>query len=259
MHGQGRVHVGQRGRRRLDDQVEHRREILALVLEIPHRVALATRGVDHREIKLFFAGSQRAEEVEGVVDRGIGIAARAIDLVDHQDGPQPESERLARDEAGLRHGALEGVHQQQNRIDHLEHALHFAAEVGVAGRVHDVDTGAFPGDRGELARMVMPRSRSRSLESMAQSAMTSPARKLPAWRKNPSTKVVLPWSTWAMIAMLRTSRRRGVSSISGPELLMGGAQAYHILANRPQLTRLPVAVGWPRDGADRIRVQRTAR
>src|SRR3569623_39664 len=56
-----------------------------------------------------------------------------------------------------------------------------------------------------FARMVIPRSRSRSFESIAQSAMTSPARKVPACRKNPSTSVVFPWSTCAMIAMLRTS------------------------------------------------------
>jgi hypothetical protein len=120
------------------------------VLEIPYRIALATRGVDHREVELFLAGPQCAEEIESVVDSGVGIATGAIDLVDHQDGSQPESQRLARDEAGLRHGAIEGVHQQQNRIDHLEHALHFAAEVGVAGRIHDVDARALPGDSGEF-------------------------------------------------------------------------------------------------------------
>jgi hypothetical protein len=56
-----------------------------------------------------------------------------------------------------------------------------------------------------FARMVMPRSRSRSFESMAQSATTSPGRKEPAWCRKPSTRVVLPWSTWAMMAMFRTS------------------------------------------------------
>ncbi len=57
----------------------------------------------------------------------------------------------------------------------------------------------------------MPRSRSRSFESIAQSAMTSPVRNCPAWRRKPSTSVVLPWSTCAMMAMLRTSRRTAFS------------------------------------------------
>jgi hypothetical protein len=54
-----------------------------------------------------------------------------------------------------------------------------------------------------LARMVMPRSRSRSLESIARSATCWLERNEPDWRSRQSTKVVLPWSTWAMMAMLR--------------------------------------------------------
>src|SRR5215469_7670050 len=54
-----------------------------------------------------------------------------------------------------------------------------------------------------LARMVMPRSRSSSLESMTRSATCSLARKVPAWRSMASTRVVLPWSTCAMMAILR--------------------------------------------------------
>ncbi len=78
----------------------------------------------------------------------------------------------------------------------------------------------------------MPRSRSSSFESIAQSATTSPGRKLPAWRRNPSTSVVLPWSTCAMIAMLRTSLRTGFSASStvdgrgGVAVLNDGRETY---------------------------------
>src|SRR6185312_7800085 len=51
--------------------------------------------------------------------------------------------------------------------------------------------------------MVMPRSRSKSLESMTRSATTSLERNAPLWRNMASTSVVLPWSTWAMMAILR--------------------------------------------------------
>src|ERR1039457_4004329 len=51
--------------------------------------------------------------------------------------------------------------------------------------------------------MVMPRSRSRSLESITRSATCSLARNVPDWRSMASTRVVLPWSTWAMMAILR--------------------------------------------------------
>ena len=54
-----------------------------------------------------------------------------------------------------------------------------------------------------LARIVMPRSRSRSLESMISSPAASGSRKMCDCLSRPSTSVVLPWSTWAMMATLR--------------------------------------------------------
>src|SRR5919204_1766196 len=59
-----------------------------------------------------------------------------------------------------------------------------------------------------LARIVMPFSRSRSIESITRSATSWLARKAPDCHSIASTSVVLPWSTWAMIATLRRSSRR---------------------------------------------------
>src|SRR5215831_14111640 len=58
-----------------------------------------------------------------------------------------------------------------------------------------------------LAWIVMPRSRSRSSLSIARSCTSWLARKVPVWRRSPSSRVVLPWSTCAMIARLRMSLR----------------------------------------------------
>src|SRR2546423_4278216 len=55
--------------------------------------------------------------------------------------------------------------------------------------------------------MVMPRSRSRSPESITRSATCSLSRKVPLCLSMPSTSVVLPWSTCATMAMLRRSER----------------------------------------------------
>src|ERR1700722_2257935 len=57
-----------------------------------------------------------------------------------------------------------------------------------------------------LARMVMPRSRSMSSESMTRSPTFSCAAKVPDCFRRQSTRVVLPWSTCAMIAILRMGR-----------------------------------------------------
>src|SRR5579864_9010755 len=54
-----------------------------------------------------------------------------------------------------------------------------------------------------FARMVMPRSRSNSFESITRSTWCSLERKVPLCCSMASTSVVLPWSTCAMMAMLR--------------------------------------------------------
>jgi len=70
----------------------------------------------------------------------------AVDLVDHDDHAQAERQRLAQHETRLRHGAVDGVDQQQRAVDHIQHALHLAAKIGMARCVHDVDFHAVPGD-----------------------------------------------------------------------------------------------------------------
>ncbi len=54
-----------------------------------------------------------------------------------------------------------------------------------------------------LARIVIPRSRSIGFESITRSSTCWLSRKVPACRSIWSTRVVLPWSTCAMMAMLR--------------------------------------------------------
>jgi hypothetical protein len=58
-----------------------------------------------------------------------------------------------------------------------------------------------------FAMIVMPFSRSRSIESMIRSGTDSFARKMPPCQSIASTRVVFPWSTWAMMATFRRSGR----------------------------------------------------
>ena len=66
-----------------------------------------------------------------------------------------------------------------------------------------------------LARIVIPRSRSCSPESMTRSTTCSWAAKVPAWRSIASTRVVFPWSTCEMIAMFRSSARADTLCVAG--------------------------------------------
>src|SRR4051812_31868275 len=66
-----------------------------------------------------------------------------------------------------------------------------------------------------LARIVMPFSRSRSIESMTRSLTSWFSRNAPDCHSIASTSVVFPWSTWATIATLRRSSRTTVWRLLG--------------------------------------------
>jgi len=55
----------------------------------------------------------------------------------------------------LRERAFAGVDEKDDAVDHAEGAFDFAAEVGVAGRVDDIDFGFVEKRAVFLARMVM--------------------------------------------------------------------------------------------------------
>jgi len=85
-----------------------------------------------------------------VIHHPVRPSAGSVDLVDDDDRLQPLRQRLARDEAGLRHRTLDGVHQQQHAVDHRQHAFDFTAKVRMPRRVYDVDVSAFVVDRAVL-------------------------------------------------------------------------------------------------------------
>ena len=91
---------------------------------------------------------QLVDLVQHLGNAGVG----PVDLVDHQDDGQVESQRLAQHETGLGQRPLAGVDQQQDAVDHGEAPLHLAAEVGVAGGVDDVDLDAAVAHRGVLGQ-----------------------------------------------------------------------------------------------------------
>ncbi|MNL17871.1 hypothetical protein D3C87_1389920 [compost metagenome] len=106
------------------------------------------RGVDDFEVQLFFGGTQVVEQVEDLVQNPVRTRAWTVNLVDDHDWTQAGFESLLGHETGLRHRAVLSVNQQQNGVDHRHYAFNFAAEVGVARGVHDVDVVAVPVDGG---------------------------------------------------------------------------------------------------------------
>ena len=79
--------VDGRGRDVLQDGLEQRAHVLALVVRVDEGVAVEGGGVDHRKIELFFGGPEFVEKVEGMVDDPVRARTGAVDLVDDDDGP----------------------------------------------------------------------------------------------------------------------------------------------------------------------------
>ena len=116
-------------------------------------IAGAAAGVERREVELLVIGLEVEEQLEHFVEHFGGAGVGAVDLVDDDDRLEAERERLAGDELGLRHRPFGGVDQQDDAVDHRQDALDLGAEIGVAGRVDDVDVGGLavwrrPFDRG---------------------------------------------------------------------------------------------------------------
>ena len=107
---------------------------------------------------------------------------------------EEEVERLVQNMVRARLGPVD-------LVDHEDRA------VAAAQRLAEDEFGLRHRPVHRLAMMVMPRSRSRALLSMTRSSTCWLSRKIRLWRSIPSTSVVLPWSTWAMIATLRMSLR----------------------------------------------------
>ena len=96
--------------------------------------------------------AELVHQIESFVHDPVRARAGAVDFVDHDDGFQSQRERLARHKPRLRHRAFDRIDQQQHAVNHRQHALDLAAEVGVTGGVDDVDADAFVIHRGVLGQ-----------------------------------------------------------------------------------------------------------
>ena len=66
------------------------------------------------------------------------------------DRLQADLEHLADDEFGLRHRPLGGIDEHDGAVHHRQDAFDLTAEIGMAGRIDDVDARILPDDRGRL-------------------------------------------------------------------------------------------------------------
>ncbi len=130
------------------DRIEQRLHVLARHRRVRCCIAVAAGSVHDREIELVLVCAQLDEQVDHLIHHLRGAGARAVDFIDDHQGLFAEAERFFQNEAGLRHAALERIHQKQHAVHHHQDALHLPAEIGMAGGVDDVDFRALVPDGG---------------------------------------------------------------------------------------------------------------
>ena len=128
-----------RRRRDPDEQVQEGPQVRAWNREVHRgRPELGVR-VDDREVDLVVVRAEIDEQlVDGIEDLGRASVA-AVDLVQGHDDRQLPGHRLLEDVAGLRQWPLGGIDEEENAVDHEQRSLDLTTEVGVSGRVHDVE------------------------------------------------------------------------------------------------------------------------
>ncbi len=110
------------------------------------------RGIKERRVELLVGGLQIDEQTQHLVVHPERLGVGPVDLVDRDDRPEAQRQRLPGDEPGLRHRPLGRVHQDQHPVHHPQDPLDLAAEVGVARGIHDVDLDAMPAHGGVLGQ-----------------------------------------------------------------------------------------------------------
>ncbi len=97
-------------------QIEQGRHALVLgALGRGRHPALLGRAVEQREVELGFAGIEGCEQVEHFVGDLLRAGVGTVHFIDDDDRLQPDLQRLADDELGLRQRAFGRVHQHERR------------------------------------------------------------------------------------------------------------------------------------------------
>ena len=147
-HLEGGLCVGLRGRNIVQDGVKEGGQVGTGHVGGVAGGAVAARAEEGGRIELLLGGVQVHQQLQHLVADLVDALVGAVYLVDYHDDPVAQLQGLRKHKAGLGHRTLGRVHQQDNAVDHLQNALHLAAEVGVARRVHDVDLGILVVDGG---------------------------------------------------------------------------------------------------------------
>ena len=147
---QGRTHITFGRRSKFENRIEYGDQILHGDGKVPGGETLFRRGIDHREIELLIVGVEFHQQVEDLIQDLLASRLGTIDLVHHENRPQPMLQGLAQNEARLGHHPFDGIDQEQDRIHHAQDTLHLASEICMPRGIDELDSDAFVLDGGAL-------------------------------------------------------------------------------------------------------------
>ena len=179
-----------------------------------------------------------ADQVGDLGGHAVRVGGRQVDLVDHRDDLEVVLDRQVGVGERLRLDALRGVDHQQRPLARGQAARDLVGEVDVAracrsGSARRLRSSAARySTRTACALMVMPRSRSSSIESSTCSRISRSDTVRVSCRMR-SASVDLPWSMCAMIEKLRMRESATGEAVSARVQAVacrnGGDRAQHLL------------------------------
>ena len=136
---QRRRFVRLHGRDMIQNGIEQRGEVFAVLVRVTRRRARPARTEQNGTVELFVARVEVDQQLQNFILDLCNARIGTVDLVDDNDELVPQLQRLLHDKARLRHRSFRRVHEKQNAVHHLQNALHLAAEIGVPRRIDDID------------------------------------------------------------------------------------------------------------------------
>ena len=122
-----------------DDRLEQGLEVGRPVVDLYMSYSGFGIGIENREIDLFFRGIEIDEQIIDLINNRVDPRIGAVDFIDHQNDGKLLFQSLSQHEPGLRKRPFAGIDEQERAVDQVEAPFHLAAEIGVPGRIDDVD------------------------------------------------------------------------------------------------------------------------
>ena len=123
----------------IDDRLEQRAEIIVELVGLCASSSRQGLRVQNWKVRLLVGSAQLDEQIQRLIHDPMRSRGGAIDLIHHQDRLEPTLQGVTQHKTRLRHRTLDGIHQQQHTIYHVQYPLDLAAKVGVPRCIHETD------------------------------------------------------------------------------------------------------------------------